>query len=294
MNAIAKASVGASTVNDAADLEQKKKDLEKVSQQLTAVTKQAADLTEQIKTLEARAAEVRKATDAYLPIATAQQKELDEDRKLNGQKRMMALAGVKDQKEEIDKIVQVADAELATQAAKVEACQETVKKANQDLEAAKADAQTKQDNYAALNQTQKDTDLQLKQVSDLMSQAAKAEAAADVASMYFLLEEAAAVMKPLAIVSPDDYAVRVRSASADVAASKQAVATQKAQLDQKTKDLGDAQADLAAKKAARRATILAKLKDRKTTVVSATLISSGGLPPPSSSPEPAEAAATAP
>lgn len=294
MNAIAKTTVGASTVSDAADLEQKKKELEKVAQQLTAVTRQAADLADQIKTMEARAAEVKKAADAYAPIAAAQQKELDEDRKLNAQKRAMAVAGVKDQKDEIDKIVQAADAELATQAAKVEASQEAVKTANQEWEAAKADAQTKQDNYALLNQSQKDTDLQLKQVSDLMSQAAKAEAAADVASMYFLLEEAAAAMKPLAIASPDDYTVRVRTALADVTASKQAVAMKKATIDQKTKELSDAQADFAAKKAARRATILANLKERKTTVVSATPPSSVILPLPSSTSEPAPAPPTAP
>lgn len=250
---------------DADDLEGKKKELAALSAQMTDVTARAAGLAADIKMIEVRIAEAKKVTDAYGLGSTAQQAELDANVKAIGQKWTMALAGAKDQKDAIDKIVESVDDDLEAQSAKLAAIQKSADKAKQDWETAVADTKTKQATYASLQQAQKDTDANLKQIKALIDQASKAELQADIAAMYFLLQQASEAAKDVTIFSPDEYAAKVRATQADVEASKQSVAAKKAILDQQAKQLNDMQAGVAASKADRQKTILLKLKDMKGT-----------------------------
>jgi DNA repair exonuclease SbcCD ATPase subunit len=251
---------GGTPTGDAAELEQKKKDLNTVKAQLDDATARTTALAAEIKVLEQRISDVKKATDAYTAAIAAQQKELDDDQKLIGQKLLMATAGVKDQIDAVDKLVKSVDDDIAEQAGKLGALRTAADKAQQAWDVAAADAKAKQDAYATIKQAQKNTDDQLKQVKALTDQAVKAEVQGDIVSMYFLLQEASKLAKSVTILSPGEYDKNVKAAQADAEAAKAKLGDRKTESDKQQKLLADAETQLTAAQSARQATILAKLK----------------------------------
>lgn len=255
---------GSPPPDDQAELDKKNKELDTVNAEFHDAAARVATLTAEVKILEARIADAKKAIDAYGAGSPSQQKELDDDLKLIAQKWAMASAAVKNQKDAIDKIVKSVDDDIAAQSAKVDGLQKAVDKASQEYATAAADWKVKSDAYAAIKQTQKTTDDQLKQIKALIDQAAKAETQDDVVAMYFLLEEALTAAKAVTIISADEYAAKLKAAQADAESSKATSAAEKSELDAFSKQYADAQTQLAAAIAARRSTILTKLKEIKT------------------------------
>ncbi len=247
--------------DDADDLSKKQKELQSVKSVLEDAAKRAAALGSEIKSLEARIAEVKATADLYTTTAQAQQKELDDTQKLVTKKWAMAAAGAKDQKEAIEKVVKTTDDEIASQIAKAATVQKTLASAATDVENANASLKQKQDSYASLKQIQKSTDDQLKRVKSLTDQAAKSEAAGDIAVMYFLLQDASEVAKGINIVPPEEFIKRLTAAQADIETAKTVAAAKKAEFDAQSKQLADAQAATAAATSGRQTTILARLKN---------------------------------
>jgi len=287
-----KTTAAAAPPDDAADLAAKLLLLGTVTAELQDASGRSDTLKAEIKVLEARIAEVKKATDGYTAAAASEQQELDADVKLIEQKGSMASAAVKDQQKAIDAIVQGVDDDISGQGKNIRTLQTGVDNAQQDSDAAAADWKAKADAYNGLKQTQKNIDDQLKQIKALIDQAAKAESQNDVVSMYFLLEEASAAAKAVTILTPDDYTAALKAAQAAVESSKTDSTTKKADLDAKSKVLADAKAQLSAAVASRRATILTKLKAIKPSAPAAGGVSAaaGAGPVPAPSPAPAPAA----
>jgi hypothetical protein len=75
-----------------------------------------------------------------------------------------------------------------------------------------------------------------------------------------LLQEASAAAKDLTIASPDDYTTAVKTAQSDAESARTVATERKGELDAQNKQLADATAQLTAATAARRTTILTKLK----------------------------------
>lgn len=246
--------------SDESDLEKKKQDLATAKAEADTANGRAAALTAEIKALEARIADAKKATDAYKEQSSKLQQDLNDAEKQLSQKSAMAVAALKDQKDAVDKVIQSVDQDLAAQATKLGALQTSAQKAQQDWADADAKAKAKQDAYTAAKQVQKTLEDRLKQIKDLLDQAGKAETQGDVISMYFLLQEASAAAKDLNVASPDDYTAAVKTAQSDAESARAIAAERKGELDTQNKQLADASAQLTAATAARRTTILTKLK----------------------------------
>src|SRR5260370_10041795 len=104
---------GSPPPDDQAELDKKNKELDTENAELHDAAARVATLTTEVKILEARIADAKKAIDAYGAGSPSQQKELDDDLKLIAQKWAMASAAVKNQKDAIDTIVKSVDDDIS-------------------------------------------------------------------------------------------------------------------------------------------------------------------------------------
>lgn len=249
--------------DDANELEKKQKELNAIKSTLDDATKKAAALSDEIKTLTARIAEVKKASDQYAASIQVQQKILDDVGGVINQKFTMAAAGAKNQKDAIDAVVKAIDADIAAHANKVTSVQKSVKKAQEELSVAEGALKQKQDDYSTTKESQKATDAQIKQIKSLTDLAAKSELQGDINSMYFLLQEAQQLLEKVAISPPDEFMNKVAALQSDLEAAKSTVAAKKTDLDAQNKQLADAQKEANDAASGRQVAILGRLKDLK-------------------------------
>jgi len=248
--------------DDAANLDVKQKQLDAINKQIADTTTQAKNLAVEIKAMQARIAEIKKATDSFSAAATAQQNELDSDRKVIEQKSAMASAAItKEQATAVAQVVAAVDKDISTKSDQVTKRQQAADNAAKELSTAAAEAKTKREAYAALQQAPKDADTKLKAIKDLITKASVSEGQGDIVTMYYLVvNEAATALKDIAIMSPGEYAAKLKAAQTDDQLAQSDLPAKQAASDAASKDLVSAQADLNAAESGRQNNILAELK----------------------------------
>jgi hypothetical protein len=256
-----KPAAGTASKDDKSDLAALKKQLADLSVTLATNTATAADLTAQIKTLEARVAEVDKVTGPYGLGYDAQKQELSDDNKwIDDNKTKIPAAVPAAQQQAVKDATKSVDDDLTKQGLTVDTLKTAVETATQTWNDATKEARDNQDNYEKVKLTQKNVDDQLKDIKSLRDQIAKAKAQGDLESMFFLWQEANATAARIVIPTPAEYTDQIKKAQALVEDSKTKVTGAKANLDLQTNLRNGAQASLAAATTARRATILTKSK----------------------------------
>ena len=249
--------------DDVAILAAKKKELDALKGHLDESTKTLNTLSADIKTLEARVAEIQSASDGFKAASAQLELDLASSKKALATKMSMAEAGIGDQKDAVDQKIDSIKQAMIAQASEVEALGKTAEHARQASATAAGTAATKQAAYNDLRNTQKNTETAIRGVKSLLDQASAAEAQGDVFGMYFLLKEASAEFAIIAVPKPTDIEAKLKVAQADVEASKQTAAAKKQDSDKKTQAHIEAQKSLDAASADFRSNVLKQLKEMK-------------------------------
>lgn len=248
--------------NDPNDIDGLKKQLDDAKAKIADATTTANNLTAQIKVAQARIDEVKKVTDAFGAAVAAQEKDLGTYQQQIAQKSTMVKAAVpQDQVNAINDVVTKVDADIKAKTDQVAKLQQEMKKAQDALDAATADAMAKLDAYTVVQGTQKDTDAQLKSIKDWLTSASTAELAGDLVTMYYLVVNVAApAADKVTILSADNYAAKLKAAQADNETAKKTQADKQAARDAAASDLKGAQSALSDAATARPKAILDQLK----------------------------------
>jgi DNA repair exonuclease SbcCD ATPase subunit len=238
--------------------------LKKNQDAIAGLQQQNASLQAQIKILETYQAELKKATDAYpKTVSDALQNELTGDNAVIANKTKIAESVIKELKDPVDQAIADFQKAFDEQGTKAQEAADAATKAAADNDAAVKTLHDRQAAYMALQNQPKTLDAGLKDLKALLDQIAKAEAQDDFLATYFYSREAEAQAKGIAIPTPDDYSAQLVKAQSDIDAANTDAATKKAALDKATAAAADAQKAYDAAVAARRTTLLAKLRDVK-------------------------------
>jgi hypothetical protein len=248
---------------DEQELEKAKEKLKTNQDTITGLQKDNVNIQAEIKVLEAKLAEIQKATDGYGKVAADMKQELDAQKAVIGKKRGIAEFAIKELKDQLDKKILDFDKALTEQDKAVAAAVNTATQAVAAVDKATQDARDKQTAYATLQNQPKSLGSKLAELKLLVDEIGKAEAQDDFVGMYFYLREAALQADGIVIPNPDDYKNQLVAGQAEIETANAAV------VDKKTDDAKAATAVADTKKAfdaawaSRRTELLKVLHDVK-------------------------------
>jgi chromosome segregation ATPase len=247
--------------SDASTLEAKRAELKSAQVQIATLSNKLTGLQADIKALEAKAADIQKSIAGYDQLSAKLRQDLDDAQKIISQKIKMAEAAVKDQRDAIDKKIADFDKSLTTQTANVQASWDASKAATTAADEAERDSLEKAAAYTKLKNAPKVTEEQIKGIRAIIDQAIKAQD--DVASMYFLLNEAKQMASTIIVSSPTDYQNALMRAQ-DLAEQARAIAMAKrAEADKAGAAYAEARKALEAAQSSRRIDLTKSLKEIK-------------------------------
>jgi hypothetical protein len=251
---------------DANDLDKLKADLKKTQDDIAGLNQKASGIQADIKTLEAKLAEIEKATDGYDKSSTDMQRELDDDEKAIGRKRTIAECASEGLKDLIDKKILDFDKALEDRGKAVKTAADNATQAAAAADNATKDWQAKQSAFATLKKQPQTLAAELKDLKALVDEIAKAEMQDDPVAMYFYVSEAATQAKVISIPKPADYAKQLIAQQADTEAAGAAAEAKKADSDKAATAAADAKKAFDTALASRRADLLKVLHDIKAPV----------------------------
>jgi hypothetical protein len=245
-------------------LTDKKKELDALKSKINEDTAASNTVAAEIKFIEARLVDLRKASAGFKDASAQLQTELSSYHKVIASKLPLAEAGIKDHKEVVDKIIAAAKQTLKDQSTEVDALGGKAAEALQTCAEGASDAAGKQASYADLKNTQKDIEGALKEIKSLIDQASAAETQGNMPAMYFLLKEGSELAN-VTIPEPAAFESKLKLVQADAETAKQRASAEKADFDKKTQDHQDAQKELKSATAGLRADVLTQLKKVRAT-----------------------------
>jgi DNA repair exonuclease SbcCD ATPase subunit len=251
---------------DANDLDKLKADLKKTQDDIAGLNQKASGIQADIKTLEAKLAEIEKATDGYDKSSADMQRELDDDEKAIGRKRTIAECAIKELKDLIDKKILDFDGALENRGNAVKTADDKATQAAAAADNAIKDWQAKQSAYATLKNQPKTLAAKLKDLKALVDEIAKAEMQDDPVAMYFYVSEAAALAKGISVPPPADYTKQLIAQQAATEAATTIAEAKKADSDTAATAAADAKKTFDAALSSRRADLLKVLHDVKAPV----------------------------
>jgi hypothetical protein len=238
--------------------------LKKNQDAVAGLQQQNASLQAQIKLMETHQSELKSATDGYSKTAAdALQNELTSDNTVITNKRKIPESIIKNLKDPVDNAIAGFQKDLDEQGTKAKEAADAATKAAVDNDAAVATLHDRQVAYTALQNQPKTLDARLKELKALLDQVTRTEAANDFLAMYFYCSEADELAKAIAIPTPDDYSNQLVKAQSDIESATTDAMAKKATLDSAAAAAADARKAYDAAVAARRANLLAKLRDIK-------------------------------
>ena len=253
---------------DATKLNQLKAELKSLQDQIASlnhdtVEKRAAIAAKQgeIRTEEARLAEIVSTADVYDTSGPQMQKELDADKTAIAKKRPIAELEVKDRQEKLDERAKKFAEDLEKDGKAATNAANKAKQAATNADAAVKDLQDKQAAFASVKEQPKATAARLNELKRLLGEIAKAEVQDDSVAMYFYVLEAEALTDGIKVPKPADYRTQVVDALAAIEASKNTAAAKKADLDKANADAAEARKKHQAALASRRADLLKALRE---------------------------------
>jgi hypothetical protein len=248
------------------ELEKAKEKLKTNQDAITGLQQENLGIQAQIKTLEAKRAEIQKATDGYDKAAADMKQELDAQKAAVGKKRGIAEFAIKDLKDQLDQKILDFDKALADQGKTVAAAADTAATAVAAVEKATQEARDKQAEYTTLQNVPKSVGSKLTELKLLVDEVAKAEAQDDFVAMYFYLREAALQADGIVIPTPEDYKKQLVASQAEIEAANIATAAKKADSNKAAAVAADAKKALDSALTSRRLNLLKVLHEVKAPV----------------------------